>query len=286
MLDTKSENMKKDDGLGDWRIAAVARLAEDLPAAFPGGPSHKSGAPVYQSEHVQNSKGEFIGFIASSATAMAFHIAIEASKKALGLYDMLTYDDVLTLHGHGKSISKERSGELFDFFEQCMISATFSFQALETFCNHTIARELKQPMKFERRKKNIILNPQEIERQFSTDEKLATVLPKIKNVPTPKGKKIWEQFKVLKDARDSTIHLKAIDQYSANTTGKETLFFQFFNHKAVEYPLAAEAMIQYFVGDNKPRWLDLLRIQLATSQKCYFCDVGMGKEIRLPTGVN
>lgn len=265
MLDTKSEIMKKDDGLGDWRIAVATRLAEDLLVAFPGGPSHKTGAPVCQAELIQNSKGEFIGFIAPSATAMAFHIAIEASKKALGLYDMLTYDGVFTPHGPGKSISKERSGELFDFFEQCMISATFSFQALETFCNHTIVRELKQPMEFKRREKNIILNPQEIERQLSTDEKLATVLPKIKNVPTPKGKKVWEQFKVLKDARDSTIHLKSIDQYSANTTRKETLFFQFLNHKAVEYPLAAEAMIQYFVGNNKPRWLDLLRTQLSTS---------------------
>lgn len=250
--------MKKSDGLGDWRIAAVTILAEDLPATFPGGHSHKAGAPVYQTDHVQNSKGEFIGFIAPSATAMAFHIAIEASKKALGLYDMLTYDDVLTPHGPGKSISKERSGELFDFFEQCMISATFSFQALETFCNHTIVRELKQPMEFKRYEKCIILNPQEIERQLSIDEKLATVLPKIKNVETPKGKKVWEQFKVLKDARDSTIHLKSIDQYSANTTEKETLFFQFLNHKAVEYPLSAEVMIQYFVGNNKPRWLELL----------------------------
>lgn len=75
------------DGLGDWRIAAVARLAQDLPAAFPGGPSHKAGAPVYQTELVPTSKGEPLGFLTPSATAMALSIALGASRSAKRLFE-------------------------------------------------------------------------------------------------------------------------------------------------------------------------------------------------------
>lgn len=35
------------DGLGDFRISAASRLAEDLPAAFGGGPEYKAGTGVF-----------------------------------------------------------------------------------------------------------------------------------------------------------------------------------------------------------------------------------------------
>jgi len=42
-----------DDDIGDWRIEAAATLAKDVPAAYPGGPSHKAGAHVYLSHVVK-----------------------------------------------------------------------------------------------------------------------------------------------------------------------------------------------------------------------------------------
>lgn len=249
--------MKNDDGFGDWRIAAASRLAEDLPASFPGGPSHKAGATVYQSSLVETESGEHIGFLTPSATAMAFNIAIQASEKAMQLYSLLEYDEVLTPNGSGKSISNDKSKELYDFFEQCMIVASFSYQALETFCNHTIIRELSEPLGVKRRKKRLILTPLELERQLSTSEKLSLVLPKIKGIPTPKGKKVWEPFKRLEEARDSTIHLKSKDQA---TTDRESLFFQFLNHQSTEYPKAAADMVRYFVREKEPRWLKSLNV--------------------------
>ena len=44
------------DGLGDWRIALATRLVKDVPAAYPGGPSHKAGAPVYVSSLTKHSR--------------------------------------------------------------------------------------------------------------------------------------------------------------------------------------------------------------------------------------
>lgn len=132
--------MKEDDGLGDWRIYAATRLAKDVPAAFPGGPSHKAGAPVYQTHLVKSKEGKYIGFLMPSTTAMALNIAVSASRRAKELRGKLEYKDVLTPHGAGKSVKDETTSILFDFFEQCMISVTFSFQALEVFSNYTNAR--------------------------------------------------------------------------------------------------------------------------------------------------
>ncbi len=249
------------DDLGDWRIAAASRLAKDLPAAFPGGPSHKVGTAVYQSELVKTPTGEYLGFLTPSATAMAFSIALTASTNARKLYATLTYDSVLTPHGRGKSISNERTGELFNFFEQCMIAVTFSFQALEVFANHSISRNLKESMEVKRRKKKVLLGPRELESQLSTDEKLASVLPKILGLSTPKGKQVWQEYKVLKDTRDATIHLKSYDLKSTNESENELLFFQFLNIDPLRYPKAAEAMVRYFQKDNVPRWLSALKME-------------------------
>jgi hypothetical protein len=247
-----------DDGLGDWRIAAASRLVKELPANFSGGPSHAAGTPVYQSELVQTQAGEYLGFLTPSATAMAFNIALTASNNAKRLYAMLTYDSVLTPHGPGKSISNERTAELFDFFGQCMIAVTFSYQALEVFANHTISRNLRESMEVKRRKKKESLSPRELESQLSTDEKLALVLPKLLNLPTPKGRQVWEKYKLLKDTRDATIHLKSFDLKTASKSENEILFYRFLNVDPLEYPKAAEMMVKYFQNENKPRWLSAL----------------------------
>lgn len=249
------------DGLGDWRIAAASRLAKDLSAAFPGGPSYKAGTAVHQTELVQTPTGEYLGFLTPSATAMAFSIALTASNNAKRLFSTLTYDSVLTPHGRGKSISNQRTGELFDFFEQCMIAVTFSFQALEVFANHTISRNLRNSMEVKRRKQKILLAPRELESELSTDEKLATVLPKILNLSTPKGKQVWQEYKVLKETRDATIHLKSYGVKSSNKSENELLFFQFLNVDPLRYPKAAEAMVRYFEKDNVARWLSALEIK-------------------------
>lgn len=64
---------------------------------------------------------------------------------------------------------------------------------------------------------------------------------------------MWEPFKRLQDARDSTVHLKMRDQY---TLDEDSLLFQFLSHKAGEFPKAAADMIRYFhAPGQEPRWL-------------------------------
>ena len=206
-----------EDEFGDWRISAVGTIKEDIPAAYPGGPSHKAGTPIYQSTLVQTEDKQNIGFTLPSSTAMALNIAINAAKSAKDFKSRIAYGKVATPQGSGLAVNHDSDECLFNYFEQCMIAVTFSYQAIEVFCNHTIAREIKEATEVKRRKKRVILSPLELERQLSTEEKISLILPKIKGLPTPKGKRPWEAFKKLKEARDSTIHMKNIDQQAVDT---------------------------------------------------------------------
>lgn len=240
-----------DDDLGDWRIAAVTRLAADLSEAYPGGPSHKAGAPVYQTTHIEKDGG-YLGFVVPSAPAMALNVAIESCVQANELLKAIEYKDVATPDGTGKSVSDEHIEGLYNFFEKCMISTTFSYQALEAFCNHSIITKLKVPLVVKRKNKKVQMTPQEIERNLSTSEKLSSILPKLFNVPTPKGKKPWEPYKKLQSARDSTIHLKTFDQYA---TYNESLFVRFLDGEFKEYPSATAGILRHFIREGQPRWL-------------------------------
>jgi len=247
-----------DDGLGDWRFEAIATIAEDIPEAYPGGPSHKAGARLLLTTVTRNAKGELVGFVTPSATALALNIAITAAKKAQEVRPNVPYTSGPSPDGPVLSVPAGSSAALFDYFEHCMVSVTFSFQALESFCNHSINRNLTAPLKVKRRRGEEILSVEEIERKLSTEEKLGKVLPKILGVPTPSGKAVWEKLVQLQKVRDATIHLKGFDQYPMGNMETHSLFFQLLNHDPLEFPDAAIALINYFHEDRaKPRWLSM-----------------------------
>ena len=249
----------QDDGLGDWRIQAATTLAKDVSSAYPGGPSHKAGTPVHLSTTTRDAKKRPFGFVTPSATALALSIAMKTAEEANDLFAELIFDDVFTPQGKGRGVSYKDVEPLYDYFEFCMIAVTFSFQALETFCNHTIAEELKGTFNLQRRKDVKSFTPLELEREAATEEKLCNVLPVIVGIASPKGKRVSENFVKLKRARDATIHFKSTDQYpnrysKTQVVDRDTLFFQFLNNDPSDFPKFAINMIKYFQVKETPRW--------------------------------
>ncbi|WP_348236472.1 hypothetical protein [Vibrio parahaemolyticus] len=244
------------DELGDYRIAAVTTITADVPSAYPGGPSHKAGTPIYQSSLVRNNSNELVSFILPSSTAMALNMSLKSAKRANKLRSNIEFQSVLTPDGSGLAVTNDSNEALFDYFEECMVAVTFAFQTLELFCNHSISRNMTQGMEVKRRKSRLHMSPSELERQLSTEEKLALVLPKVLKKSTPKGKQPWELYKKLKIARDSTIHMKYTDQ---QVLSHDTLYFQFLNNSDVTiYPKAAINMLLWFTSGAVPRWLEKL----------------------------
>jgi len=247
------------DNLGDWRFSAATRLAKDVPSAYPGGPSHKAGTPVYQSMITRNSSGHIVAFNTPSAVALALNIAFQASTAAVALKARITYRDIATPLGGGKGVETDDSGLLFDYFQQCMVAVTFSFQSLEAFCNQVVSRTLVAPLNITRKSGSQSMDAADIERYLSTDEKLATVLPQLLGIQGPKGTKLWQRYNGLKKIRDSTIHLKSEDQYSSSNIDRESLFFQFLNHHPHQYPRIALEIVEYFERRPDVRWLNEAR---------------------------
>jgi hypothetical protein len=256
-----------EDNFGDWRIAVVSTLLSDLPAAFPGGPAHKAGTPVYLSSLTRDRTHNAIGFITPSPTALALNAAFRSALLAKKLRNTLALTDTLTPLGSGKQVANENLPHLYDFFEHSMIAVTCSFQSLEMFCNETIAHKSQSSFALTRGKDVLTLSGVELERKASTDEKVADILPSFLGLKSPKGTKLWERFQDLKTARDSTIHCKSNEIRTSITEDRESLFFQFFHREPTEFPTIAFEVIEYFHHDGKlPRWAIAAKKRIQSAQ--------------------
>ena len=246
----------------DVRCHATARLKTDLPAAYTGGPSHKAGTIIYSATLTRDSKGKLIGFLRPSPVALSLNIAIKESKKAIKLRQTIAFQDNVTPHGPGKGVATENSPHLFDYFECCMVAVAFSFQALEVFCNDIIARNVKGTYKLQRRNGMADFSVDDLQRYPSTEEKLATILPDILNIDSPKSETVWQHFKELKRIRDTTIHLKSHDAYKQDID-EESLFYEFFRTEADKFPQFALEMIEFFTDFKEAGpWLESAHNQI------------------------
>ena len=127
----------KDDEFGDWRLLPLGRIQDDLPAAFPGGPSHKAGTPIYASSLAETSSARY-GFVTPSTTAMAFDIAIRSAEVARKTTQAVQWRTGPSPNGTALSVMPSEAHTLYDYFQECMVCAMFSFVAIEAFCNEKI----------------------------------------------------------------------------------------------------------------------------------------------------
>jgi len=261
MREARKRPDSESDGLGDWRIQAASRLVQAVPPAFVGGPSHAAGAPVHLTTATEDARKRPIGFVTPSSAALALHMAYRSSERARHQHATLKFIEVLTPRGKGYSVAFGDVEPLYDYFEECIGAVIFSFQALEAFSNYEIAQNLKGKFELKRGKDTKSVTPRELERIASTEEKLASVLPTILSLPSPKGRTVWGAFANLKRTRDASVHLKSNDQYPNRIPGGEehdSLFRQFLISDDIAYFVrAAINMMCYFYPTERrtPRWL-------------------------------
>jgi len=243
------------DGRGDWRLAGVERLAHDVPAAYPGGPSHKAGSLIVLASLASTADGP-VSFPVPSPVGMALQVAMTSANLAHELKARFRFETAPSPKGSARSVAGDQEAALFDFFQHCMVAATFSFQSVESFANFVIANRVKSTMAIDRDGDPKEYDALGLQRHVSTAEKLSTVLPTLLSLPTPKGTKIWEEFVQLRRLRDSTVHLKSTDQYGKNPQDNaDSLFFNFFNCSPRDFPRLALDIAEYFTPDHAPRWL-------------------------------
>lgn len=237
-----------DDGVIDWRIWKSARVSEDTVLH---GEEIKQGTAIYVVSMTRDSTGVMRTFITPSPTSLALSISIRAALEAARLKPTLWQVEPSS----GMDANEAKVASTFAYFEECMIAATFAFQSLEAFANQLIAENQSAPIEVERRGEKKLWTPQEVERNCSTEEKYSEILPRLGTIKSPKGSAAWEGFVKLKRLRDSTVHLKAGDQYVRNKEDKESLYHRFLNHSPKEFPRSAITVIRHYTPKENDAWI-------------------------------
>lgn len=140
---------------------------------------------------------------------------------------------------------------LFDYFESFSSHVVFSFTALEAFANESIPREFEYEVEKKGQKK--LIKKPDIERSINLDEKLHSVLPKALEVTSPKGKKLWQHYKLLKSMRDRIIHLKTVDRSSSGPEHESVWGMMLRSHGVPFCDYAHALMGHYLLAANR-RW--------------------------------
>jgi len=259
--------------LPDWRIAAISQIVQDVPAAYPGGPSHKKGSFVTLIHHEKDPQKGIISFTTPHAAALSLGAAIKNAIKSIELKAGIVVLNVPGPSGQSKLYGPDNV--LFDYLECSMASVNFSFQALETYCNSVLARAANvETLEIKDKKETKILNKKEIERNLSTEDKLVLVLPKLLNIDNVKSTLQWHHYKLLKDIRDSIVHMKSFSMFSKVEGDASTLYFKLLEYNSLVFPKIAFELIWLFsqsnVGGNyQPPWAKRFLYQLGNGIEKY-----------------
>lgn len=238
--------------LPDWRIHLAAEVA-NVSGANPMGA--QPGDVVLLIAETRTPEEGRVCIPVVSPCRLALSIAIRAATEAKVARKFVKFEAKPRM-GRVRSIDFLTTPALFDFFEQCMIAATFSYQALETYSNQVIEEQLRDgaTLELERRKGGETFDAASLQRDVSTEEKIASVLPLLLKIPFPKSGKLWQQFTILRRVRDSIIHLKSEDHHIRGAFDKESVFFKLLNNDPRLYPRVALGLMRLYAG-GQLNWL-------------------------------
>lgn len=231
----------------DWRLNAVARLAEDWANPWTGQTVPK-GQRLTVSSVIQLTKKKQITIPLPNATALLLNASAKAFAAASAIREANDIDK--TLH---KDVSFRSDGEAFDYIERKMEAIVLAFTAIEAFVNESIPSDFVYARQQEGKAVLEAVAKPRIERHIPIDEKLTVVLPEVLGCPSPRGSKCWAGYKQLKQTRDRLVHMKSDDRKSSQADVK-TLWSAVIVAPAPH--VEAKALIDHFVKAmlNKPEW--------------------------------
>jgi hypothetical protein len=239
--------------LPDWRIYFAAKVSD---VTGPGSFGPKPGDIVLPMTETKIPDSGLVTFPVVSSYRLSLSIAIRASHEAKMLRKNVKFTG--RIQGtKARAIDLSTAPFLYDYFERTMIAATFSYQALETYANETIEQQLRdgKTLLLQRRKGSEELDAESLQKDVSTEEKIATVVPMLRQLPLDKGGKMWQQFTILRRVRDSIIHLKSTDHYRPGETDRETVFYRLLKNDPRLYPRTSLAIMRHFSGGAELSWL-------------------------------
>jgi hypothetical protein len=243
------------DEVPDWRIHFAARVAD---AGTDASAESATGMMVMHLARTKTREEGLIALPVVSPYRLALSISIDAAKRARSLRGALVFS--AREKGQRERVLELSSmPSLFDYFEASMVAATFAYQALETYSNARIEESLVDDatIELEHRGKLVTFDVPRLQRDVSTREKIATVLPRLSGVELAKRSKLWQDFAILDHVRDSTMHLKSANHFlRGGAVDRETLFYRLLNNPSTSYPRTALGIMRHFSSAPSVAWLE------------------------------
>jgi hypothetical protein len=244
----------------DWRIQSII----DAPKKSVLIDGSWNAEPVILSlSAVGEYKGFRVGFSLPSAPALFLNLSYKSHLNASEFLD--------------NAISKARfceksavegslpASSVYDYLELIMASLVFAYTALESFANE----QIPEAHVYHVREKHFTRSYDrgQIERSISLDIKLATILPEVLSVSSPKGTSLWQDYKRLNELRDRIIHMKVNDR-SCREPDPKSVWGELLSDSLPKPYLIANAMIGHFItsGARIPRWFNKCPLQRLSDQ--------------------
>ena len=232
----------------DWRLKLQATVTENTVLPWSGS-EIKKGDQLNLVSLVSLPRGRTLTIPVPDMTALYLSASASSWKNYWAIRTENRIDSRLK-----NEVSFKDEKTAFDALESLSLSIVSAFSALESFCNDSIPENHEY---WHNKKSDLILeksSKKELERYFSTENKLNEILPSIYSVEKPKGKSpIWVSFKKLKSCRDSLIHVKT-DEVRSVGLDRKNLWDRIF---VIEKPyvLAGDIFRWYLKGQEKaPLW--------------------------------
>lgn len=221
-----------------WTTAPFTPPGSSIPV--PAGAAVKQAAIIHYGE-------ERIGITIPSATALLLNLSQTCYLQAEQLISKCISSK--NEFGHLSEI------DVFAFYEQMMASIVFAHTSLESFVNEEIPDNYIH--KVADKKGTQDYDKEQIERHLNLDTKLGDILPAVLQVESPKGKKLWSDFKELKRIRDRVIHMKTKDR-EFQGEDKNSIWNVILCKPLPKTYETAKNLIDYFLNarNQKPRWFE------------------------------
>ncbi|MDQ6794546.1 MAG: hypothetical protein M3067_06975 [Chloroflexota bacterium] len=227
-----------------------------MPSAYPGGPSHKAGTPIYVATVARDLGGLTTGFITASPAALALSAARSAAEEGERLRPQIAYEPVsASPHGPGYTVTHATTPVLYDFFEAGFVAVTLSYLALEAFANWVIADRLSGKIHLQRHKKVVGWDADDAQRHATLDEKIREVLPTLTGITAP-ARTLLDRLDNLNRVRDDTVHLNGRDAYPRSEEPLTGYFHRLLALDLRTFPrTSVDVMLHFTPEKEQPGWL-------------------------------
>jgi hypothetical protein len=159
----------------------------------------------------------------------------------------------------GQRVTRDEAA-LFGIMEQRMVAIVFAYTALESFANESIPDDYTFSQQRNDKRFTEVYTKAQAE-FLNLDIKLGNVLPPIFGVNTPKGGKIWNNYRLIKDLRDRIIHMKSKDRMPNTDPAEDTIWRELLDKSKPNVALVAKDIVGYYLtkipDSEKPRWFTL-----------------------------